>query len=180
MFNIENLILRQEQSKDYKSVFRIIEEAFSKEKFSDYKEQFLVERLRLSKAFIPELSIIPEYKNEIVGHILLTRIQIKNKNQVFESLALAPVSVKPEFQNNGVGSQLILEAHSKAKALGFQSIVVLGHEDYYPKFGYELTSKYNIKLPFEAPENNCMIISLTKNGLEDVNGDVVYAKEFFE
>ena len=180
MYKSNELIIRQETAEDNLDVFKIIEQAFREEEFSDHKEQFLVERLRLSQDFIPELSIIAEYRNEIVGHILLTRIQIKNKNQVFESLALAPVSVKPEFQNKGIGGLLINEAHKKAKELEFETIILLGHENYYPKFGYKLTSKYNIKLPFEAPEKNCMIISLTKNGLDDVSGIVEYSKDFFE
>jgi predicted N-acetyltransferase YhbS len=180
MFYSNELIIRQETPEDYLDVFKVIEQAFREEKLSDYAEHFLVQRLRVSKAFIPELSIIAEYRNEIVGHILLTRIQIKNKNQVIESLALAPVSVKPEFQYKGIGGLLINKAHKKAKELGFKTIILLGHENYYPKFGYELTSKYNIKFPFEAPEQNCMIFSLTKNGLDDVSGTVEYPKEFSE
>lgn len=180
MYKSNELVIRQETPEDYLDVFKVIEQAFREEELSDSTEHFLVEKLRLSKTFIPELSIIAEYKNEIVGYILLTRIQIKNKNQIFESLALAPVSVKPEFQNKGIGGLLINEAHKKAKELGFETIILLGHENYYPKFGYKLTSKYGIELPFEAPEKNCMIISLTKNGLNDVSGMVEYPKEFFE
>ena len=103
-----------------------------------------------------------------------------NVNTSFDSLALAPVSVHPDFQNKGIGSALIKEAHKRAKALGFQSIILVGHADYYPRFGYELTSKYGIKLPFPAPEESCMIIELNENGLKDVSGTVEYSKPFFE
>ena len=172
--------IRQETKEDYKAVFVVIEEAFSSEKFSDQKEQHLVKNLRNSDAFIPELSIVALIKNEIVGHILLTKILIKNDDKSFESLALAPVSVSPNHQNRGIGGQLIKEAHKIARTLGYKSIVLLGHETYYPKFGYELAGKYDINIPFEAPAENCMVFELVEDGLKGVSGVVEYAKEFYE
>ncbi|MDN3675620.1 N-acetyltransferase [Flavobacterium branchiarum] len=174
------ITIRQENENDYPKVFKIIEEAFKNEEYSDHKEQFLVEKLRKSDAFIPELSLVAEVDNEIVGHILLTKLQIENKDQTFESLALAPVSVKPEFQGKGIGSKLILESHAIAKKLGYKSIILLGHENYYPRFGYEQTSKYNIEMPFDVPAANCMVISLTENGLNGVSGTVKYPAPFLE
>ncbi|RXM43840.1 MULTISPECIES: GNAT family N-acetyltransferase [Flavobacterium] len=172
--------LRQENENDYKSVFQLIEKAFEKEEYSDHKEQFLVERLRKSEAFIPELSIVAEVEDKIVGHILFTKLEIKNEFQSFQSLALAPVSVLPEFQGKGIGSKLILYGHELAKELGYKSVILLGHQDYYPRFGYELCEKYNIKMPFDVPAENCMVISLTENGLSGISGNVVYPSTFFE
>jgi len=174
------IIIRQEKTSDFKMVFDLIEKAFKTEIFSDHKEQFLVERLRKSSFFIPELSMIAEFENKIVGHILLTKVKIKNNQEEFSSLALAPVSVLPEYQRNGIGGMLIKQAHKIAKELGHKSIVVLGHEKYYPKFGYKQTDKYGIELPFDVPKENCMIIALTENGLEGVHGTVEYPKEFNE
>lgn len=174
------ITIRQENENDYPKVFKIIEEAFKNEEYSDHKEQFLVEKLRKSDAFIPELSLVAEVDNEIVGHILLTKLQIENKDQTFESLALAPVSVKPEFQSKGIGSKLILESHAIAKKLGYKSIILLGHENYYPRFGYEQTNKYNIEMPFDVPAANCMVISLTENGLNGVSETVKYPAPFLE
>lgn len=174
------IILRQENKNDFKSVFHLIEKAFEKEEHSDHKEQFLVERLRNSVAFITELSIVAEIDNEIVGHILFTKLKIKNDLNSFESLALAPVSVLPDFHGKGIGSKLILHGHEIAKGLGYKSVILLGHQDYYPRFGYELCEKYNIKMPFDVPAENCMVIALTEDGLKDVNGEVVYPKAFFE
>ncbi|GAA3733456.1 N-acetyltransferase [Flavobacterium ginsengisoli] len=172
--------LRQENKNDFESVFHLIEKAFEKEEYSDHKEQFLVERLRKSDAFIPELSIVAEIDNHIIGHILFTKLEIKNESQTFPSLALAPVSVLPEFQGKGVGSKLILHGHEIAKSLGYKSVILLGHQDYYPKFGYELCEKYNIKMPFDVPTENCMVIALAEDGLKGVSGEVVYPKAFFE
>ncbi|MDY0988673.1 N-acetyltransferase [Flavobacterium sp. CFBP9031] len=172
--------LRQENENDFESIFQLIEKAFEKEEYGDHKEQFLVERLRNSKAFIPELSIVAENDNKIVGHILFTKLKVLNDSNSFESLALAPVSVLPEFQGKVIGSKLILYGHEIAKGLGYKSVILLGHQDYYPRFGYELCEKYNIKMPFDVPAENCMVIALTEDGLKDVSGEVVYPKAFFE
>ena len=173
--------IRKEEKKDYKKVFSLIENAFKDEVYTDHKEQYLVERLRNSASFIPELSLVAEIDDEIVGYILLTKIKIINDNlQVSESLALAPVAVLKRYQGKGIGGKLILEAHRKSKELGFKSVILLGHEKYYPKFGYEMTKKYGIKLPFNVPDENCMLIELTENALKDVSGTVEYPKEFYE
>ena len=171
--------IRQETPEDYLEVFNVVEAAFKTMPFSDQTEQFLVERLRKSESFIPELSLIAEKEGEIVGHILLTKIKIVSEQNSFDSLTLAPVSVKPEYQNQGIGGQLIKTAHEKAKELGFKSVVLLGHKDYYPRFGYEKASKYGIELPFDVPEEHCMVVELVENGLKEVSGIVEYDKEFY-
>lgn len=172
--------LRQETKNDYKAVFNLIKEAFKNEALSEHKEQFLVERLRKSDAFIPELSIVAEIDKKIVGYILTTKLKIKNESNEFESLALAPVSVLPEFQGKGIGGKLIIESHKKAKELGHKSIVLLGHENYYPKFGYQQADTFGREFPFNVPKQNCMAVELIENGLKNVNGMVEYPKEFNE
>ena len=172
------MTIRQETPADYKDVFNLIEKAFRSEQYSDHKEQFLVERLRKSDAFIPELSLVAEVDGKIVGHILLTKLKIKNVADSFDSLALAPVTVLPEFQGIGIGGKLIAESHKRAKELGHESIVLLGHESYYPKFGYQRADKFEIELPFKVPKENCMVIELVENGLNGVSGIVEYPEAF--
>lgn len=174
-----DILLRSEKRSDYTKVAFIIEEAFKTEAYSNQTEHLLVERLRSSDAFIPELSIVAELNGELVGHILLTKISIQDGEKLTPSLALAPVSVLPDHQGKSIGGLLIKEAHKVAKYLGYQSVILIGHEDYYPRFGYEPTSKYGIRLPFEAPEKNCMLIELKENALKGVSGTVVYAKAFY-
>jgi len=175
-----NIVIRQEKKEDFQKVSEVIQQAFQYEEMSDHREYLLVDKLRKTDAYIPELSLVAAHNKEIVGHILLTKIKIASKNKSFGSLALAPVSVKPKYQNLGIGGQLITTAHKKATKLGFFSIVLLGHATYYPRFGYELAVKYEIELPFGAPEINCMVIALTINGLKGVHGKVEYDKVFYE
>ncbi len=148
--------------------------------FGQQDEARLVEALRKNDtAFIPELSIVALINNHIVGHILFTKIYIEETNgNQHESLALAPVSVKPDFQRKGIGTQLIEQGLHAAKAKGFKSVIVLGHETYYPKFGFEPAHKWGIKAPFDVSANSLMAVALTSDGLKQVSGTVIYTKEF--
>ncbi|MEC3880920.1 GNAT family N-acetyltransferase [Parapedobacter sp. 10938] len=170
--------IRKEETSDHGAVFHVVEKAFENEIYTDHQEQFLVERLRESAAFVPELALVAESGGEVVGYILLTKIRIVNEHGSTTSLALAPVAVLPAHQRKGVGELLIKSAHEKAKALGFGSVVLLGHENYYPRFGYQLAGNYDIKLPFDVPAENCMAIELVEGTLNDVNGMVEYPPEF--
>jgi predicted N-acetyltransferase YhbS len=107
----------------------------------------------------------------------LTKVKIIGK-EVVESLAMAPVAVLPEYQNQGSGGKLIVAAHNKAKELGFESVIVLGHEGYYPKFGFKLAESFGIKPPFDVPSENFMAMELVDGALEGVEGVVKYAEEF--
>ncbi len=175
-----NVLVRQEKFEDQKEVFAITELAFRKLEISEHNEQFLVERLRKSSAFIPELSLVAEIDGKVVGHILLTKILIKNEQCEHESLSLAPVSVHPDFQKMGIGAMLIQTVHQKAKELGYKSVVLVGHPHYYPRFGYCKASDFGIKFHFDAPDEVFMANELIPNGLKGVNGYVELPKEFFE
>lgn len=144
--------IRKEEEKDYNQVFELIEKAFENEEYSDHREQFLVERLRNSDSFVPDLSLVCEMNGLTVGYISLTKIKINHSDFSYDSLALAPVAVLPNYQGNGIGGHLIEFAHKKARELGFESIILLGHPTYYPKFGYRKASDFDIQLPFDVPD----------------------------
>ncbi|ARJ23071.1 N-acetyltransferase [Bacillus sp. ISL-8] len=171
--------IRQEQKNDYRKTEEVEKEAFLNEEFSDKKEHELVKRIRECDAFIPELSIVA-VDEEIVGHIMLSKITIEQDGTTVDSLALAPVSVAPSHQKKGIGGKLIGAALEKAKELGYGSVVVLGHPEYYPKFGFKKASEWNIKAPFEVPEEVFMVMELTENALEGVEGVVQYSSAFAE
>jgi putative acetyltransferase len=135
--------IRQEQPEDYQSVFQINNQAFKQE-----AEANLVDVLHQSEAFVPELSLVAELNKELMGHILFTKIKIVNGVSATESWALAPMAVKEAYQKQGIGGQLIRERLKRAAALGFVSVIVLGHDQYYPKFGFEPASKWGNQSTF--------------------------------
>ncbi|WP_337873456.1 N-acetyltransferase [Ignavibacterium sp.] len=166
--------IRQENTNDITSVFELNKVAFGQE-----NEAKLVDLLRSGNSFIPELSLIALFENEIVGHILFSKIKIINENKdKFESLALAPMAVRPEFQHKGIGGQLIQYGLDKARELQHKSVIVLGHKHYYPKFGFIPADKWNIKSPYNVPKEAFMALELTADGLKNVSGLVEYSMEF--
>lgn len=169
------ILVRQEKEADFSFVHEVNRLAFGQDDEAD-----LVDSLRKNKdVFIPELSIVAVTDSEIVGHILFTRIKIINdRGSAHDSLALAPMAVNPRFQRRGIGKQLVKSGLEKAIKLGFSSVIVLGHEDYYPTFGFKPAHEWNIKAPFDVPENVFMGIELIPGALKGVEGFVKYPKEF--
>ncbi|WP_332631314.1 GNAT family N-acetyltransferase [Halalkalibacter flavus] len=175
------ILIRQELTKDYHMTEEMVKKVFSHEEYSNKKEHVLVNKIRKSEAFIPELSLVASNKgHDIIGHILLSKIKIIDADAAVDSLALAPVSVLPKYQKKGIGNQLIHAALKKAKEHGFRSVIVLGHKDYYPKFGFKPASLWNIIAPFEVPDDVFMALELTDHSLKNVHGIVQYTKAFSE
>ncbi|MCR8644279.1 N-acetyltransferase [Paenibacillus sp. N1-5-1-14] len=168
--------IRQETNEDVHKVYEVVKAAFAQGEHSDQDEHNLVNRLRKSPNFIPELSLVAEEHGKILGHILFTEIKVGEHMLI----ALAPVAVLPDTQGKGIGKKLITEGHRIATNLGYKGSVVLGHAEYYPKFGYEKASMYQIKAPFDVPDENFMAMELQDQGLSGVQGVVEYAKSFFE
>ncbi|MBP1744586.1 MAG: GCN5-related N-acetyltransferase [Firmicutes bacterium] len=171
----KKITIRRETEKDFEAVHRVVKAAFEKAGHSNGDEQELVGRLRKSDSFIPELSLVAEHDGRIVGHILFTKAMIGGS----VSLAMAPLSVLPEYQNQGIGGKLILEGHRIAKKLGYRSVILVGHADYYPRFGYSPAGRWGIKASFDVPDENFMAAELVKGGLDYVSGIVEHAAEFF-
>jgi predicted N-acetyltransferase YhbS len=166
------MIIRREKEEDFNNIYEINKQAFDQKDESE-----LIERIRAGKNFIPELSLVAEENGKIIGHILFSKIKIIGKKE-FESLALAPMAVLPTYQNQGIGAKLIKEGLKKARKLGFDSVIVLGHKNYYPRFGFERASRWNIKCPFEVPDEAFMAIELNVGALKERSGIVEYPREF--
>jgi len=167
-----DILIRMETEKDYEDISNVNRLAFGQE-----EESRLVNKIRNGNNFIADLSLVAETGGRIIGHILFSKIKISGSS-IFESLALAPMAVVPDFQRKGIGAKLIVAGISKAKELNFGSIIVLGHKDYYPRFGFQKASKWNIKCPFEIPDEAFMAMELSENALKNKSGTVIYPNEF--
>ena len=111
-----DIFIRQERPEEYSTTVEMVKEAFLHEEYSDKKEHLLVNKIRKSDAFIPELSLVAiNQSDEVVGHILLSKITIVDHDKVADSLALAPVSVAPSFQNKGIGRTCMMTVINEAK-----------------------------------------------------------------
>ncbi|OZM56817.1 hypothetical protein CIB95_08570 [Lottiidibacillus patelloidae] len=170
------ITIRSEQKADIERIYQINTLAFARE-----GEGKLVNEIRKSPYFIPPLSLVAENdKGIVIGHILFSKITIETSDKSVETLALGPVAVVPDFQRQGVGGALIREGIRKAKGLNYDSVVVLGHAEYYPKFGFSKASEKGIKPPFTVPDEAFMILELKEEALKNVIGTVKYTEPFLK
>ena len=167
------MIIRCEEPKDQNVIYSVVKRAFECAPHTDGTEHELVNALRNSAAYIPELSLVAEIDGRLVGHILFTKAEVGGT----VVLALAPLSVLPDYQRQGVGTALIQEGHRRAKALGYGWSIVLGSETYYPRAGYLPADIFGIEAPFDAPRENFMACRLSDSA-PAIHGVVRNEKEF--
>ena len=120
-------IIRPEREADFAAVLRLHREAFGEDEVPR-----IVELLRRSEAYVPELSLLAEVDGEIVGHVILSRGRLDDRRV----LALGPIGVLPAHQRRGIGSELMRVSLERARELGHELVVLLGHPWYYPRFGF--------------------------------------------
>jgi predicted N-acetyltransferase YhbS len=167
------MLIRQETSSDFDEVYALVRVAFAAMEHASGTEQDLVTALRQSEAFVPELSLVAETDGRIVGHILFTKAQIGERTE----LVLAPLAVLPGYQKQGIGSALLEEGHRIARELGYGYSVLVGHERYYPRFGYVPAESLGIAPIPGIPSINFMAAKL-RDDAGPVGGSVRFAKEF--
>ncbi|WP_188189911.1 GNAT family N-acetyltransferase [Nonomuraea sp. SYSU D8015] len=136
-------------------------------------EADLVEALRRDPAWIPRLSRVAVGRGgRVLAHALLTRCHVGET----PALALAPVAVLPEAQRKGLGALVTRDALETAREHGESAVVVLGHPEYYPRFGFTTASRHGIEATFEAPDEALMAMSL--DGAPLPKGTIRYAPPF--
>jgi putative acetyltransferase len=166
-----NFTIREEQPEDYTGIRRLNEQAFDQP-----LEARLVDLLRTNKAIL--LSLVAVADEQIVGHILFSPIQLESGESIFEGAGLGPMSVLPDFQRMGIGSRLIEEGIRRIRQMGFPFIVVLGHPNYYPRFGFVPASRYGVACQWDVPDEVFMVMPFDPLRFEGVTGLVRYRDEF--
>jgi len=169
--------IRSETKDDFNTITQINDLAFGGK-----NEGELIINLRKTKDYITELSLVGLVDDRILGHILFYPITIESINNTFPTitLALAPMSVHPDYQRKSIGIQLVKNGLQRCKDMHFDSVIVLGHPDYYPRFGFKPASRWNIYSDSEVPDEAFMALELEENSLAGKSGKVVYPKDYLE
>lgn len=169
------LSFESETKDDIPAIRQVVTDAFGQS-----NEAELIEVIRNSPNFIPELSIVAKEDENVLGHILFSPIIIEAPGQCVDAIALAPLAVTPTRQRQGIGSQLVEVGLSKCRDRGHSIVVVLGHSSYYQRFGFQTASKFGVQAPFPVPDEAFMIIELKPGALKNVSGTVRYPAHFNE
>jgi putative acetyltransferase len=171
---MEHIKIREEIFQDIDAIRTINEQAFGQP-----QEANIVDKLRANCDGL--LSLVALLDEKIIGHILFSPVTIEGNHGFLKGMGLAPMAVLPEFQRQGVGSKLVqagIEILRKSKC---PFIIVLGHPEYYPRFGFEPASRYRIRSQWEGvPDPAFMILWLDRTMVNHVSGVAKYRDEFNE
>jgi putative acetyltransferase len=160
------MLVREEKPEDYATVYEVVAEAFG-----TADEAELVVKLR---AVEPHISLVAEAGGEVVGHIFFSPVTAGD----FVAMGLAPMAVRPDWQRRGVGSRLAEAGLAECRRLGYDVVFVLGHPEYYPRFGFVVASKHGFSCEYDAPDEAFMVAELTAGALAGRSGVVRYGPEF--
>jgi len=163
--------VRFESEYDYPAVRRVNELAFGQKNEAD-----LVEALR--HAANPRISLVAVLDDQIVGHIFFSPVSVESETGAFTALGLAPMAVLPEYQRRGIGSQLIREGLVACQKLGHDLVFVVGHPEYYPRFGFRPARHRGFSCEFDVPDEVFMVAELAAGAANGRRGMVRYLPQF--
>jgi len=168
--------IRAERQDDAAAIASVVEAAFTSS-----VEARLVEAIRASAEYIPELALVAEIDGRVVGHVMVSGAVIELKGERIPIVMLSPLAVVPEFQKRGIGSALVRDVTAEADRRGHPFVILEGSPVYYGRFGFEhaLPHGIEITLPSWAPPEAAQVLRL-RNYDPAVRGRVVYPPAFDE
>jgi putative acetyltransferase len=166
--------IRAERSGDENAIGAVVVAAFNSVEHGD-----LVAAIRASPHFVPELSLVAEMDDVIVGHVMISDVTLDSAGTQRRIASLSPLAVAPEHQRGGIGSALVRAVTARADELGEPLVVLEGDPGYYSRFGFEPSAPLgiHITLPSWAPPEAAQVLRL--RGYDpSIRGDVVYPPAF--
>jgi putative acetyltransferase len=166
-----SIVIRSERPEDAPAVRALNRAAFARD-----EEGNLVDRLRASGKL--PVTLVAEEDGVIVGHIAFSRVSCPENEEAAPGAGLGPMAVAPDRQNEGIGSKLVREGVEACRGAGFGYLVVLGHPEYYPRFGFVPAGLFGIGCRWPVPEEVFMVRELSTGALDGIRGLVEYEPEF--
>ena len=164
------IVIRPETKQDRQAVWNVNRAAFETD-----AEATLVDALR-DGGYV-EVSLVVVDDGEIVGHILFSPLPLVTEVGAVDTLSLAPMAVLPSHQRQGIGSRLVEAGLEACREQGCKIIVVLGHTEFYPRFGFSSELAQPLKSPFGGGDA-WMAMELVPGALTGVEGRVEYPPPF--
>ena len=143
--------------------------------FETPAEADLVDALRQQAS--PLISLVAEENAKVVGHIMFSPVSFLDHHDL-KVMALAPMAVAPMQQRKGIGSALVRAGLDQCRQLNCAAVVVLGHPEYYPRFGFSPASRFGIDSEYDVPEEVFMAMELQPGALNGMKGTVRFHSAF--
>ena len=167
------VVVREEMASDMPAVRHLNEEAFGQS-----VEANIVDKLRVSCDRL--VSLVAVRDDRIVGHILFSPVVLESESGDRNGMGLGPMAVLPSLQRQGIGSRLVVEGLDRLRSAGCPFVVVLGHHEYYPRFGFEPASRYGVRCQWEDVPDEAFMIMVTEEGAIPAEGGVIRYREEFD
>lgn len=164
------MIIREERQGDVESIRAVNLAAFATSAEAD-----LVDALR--RQVTPLVSLVAEEDGNVIGHILLSPVTLESE-PALTLMGLAPMSVVPSRQRQGIGSSLVREGLERCRQIDAAAVVVLGHPEYYPRFGFVPAVRLSLRSEYDVPEEVFMVRELRDNALRGRSGTIRYHPAF--
>jgi len=165
------IIIRRERPEETSAVRRVNEQAFGQR-----AEAALVDALRQRDELL--ISLVAIEDEQVVGHILFSPVTVQSDGASWGAMGLGPMAVLPEHQGKGIGSQLVEAGLEECRKTGHEVVVVLGHPEFYPRFGFAPSKPLGIRWEKDVPEEVFMVTELREGALAERGGVVKYLPEF--
>ena len=159
--------IREERPDDVAAIRDVNKLAFGQD-----QEDNIVDALRSNGGAL--LSLVATLDDLVIGHVMYSPATVGDVT----AAALGPVAVVPEHQRSGIGSKLIETGNQRIKDEGLPFIIVLGHADYYPRFGFKPAIELGIRCEWDVPADAFMILMLDEDRMRGVSGLAKYRPEF--
>jgi putative acetyltransferase len=166
--------IRQETKEDFKEIYKLVKSAFETARVSNGKEHDFVNELRASSKYIPELALVVEEQKRLIGHIMLTKFNVKTSNKNLKPLLLGPVCVMLGYRNEKIGENLINKSLEIAKKIGYNCVFLVGDPNYYYRMGFRQAIEYGIKCEDKIESKYVLATELIPETLKDIKGTISF------
>jgi len=172
-----NIKIRHENENDYREVEEVAREAFWNLYFPGAAEHVVVNKMRNSKNFMPELTFVIEVDGKIAGAIFYTHSKIvSSDNKELDTISFGPVFISPKYHRMGLGRKLITHSIEEAKKLGHKAILTLGYDYHYAPYGFVGGKRYNISMEDGKFYKGLLALPLYEGALDNISGYVVFSE----